>query len=261
MIRVGRVRAGRGAALRGPVRRGTVEVPVQGGHCHAHRDGQPRERRTDQVLRRPRRGGDRTQDHRCRGDLPPVPHHALRTACGLAEPRRRPPRRGPRHHRPHDDRRDGQARHGGPRGGGQVREGDALVRRPCRGPARRRTPGPRRRAGLRCLPCAGPLPSARRGPRRDAVELPALAGGALRRPRADGGQRRASQARLERPADRPLPGGSLPPRGLPMRLLPYAADRLGRRRGGPARPAGRRRHSHRQRTGGACRRRHHAATR
>ncbi len=242
--------------MRGPVRRGTVGLPMQGGHCHAHRDGQPRERRTDQVIRSPRRGRDRTPDHRRRGDLPPVPHHPLRAARGLAEPGRRPPRRGPRHHRPHDDPGDGQARHRGPRGGGQVREGDALVRRPRRGAARRRAPGPRRRDGLRGLPRAGPLPAARCGPRRDAVELPALAGGALRRTRPDGGQRRAPQTRVERPADRPLPGGPLPPGRIPCGLLPYAADRLGRRRGRPARPARRRRDTHRQRTRRPCRRRH-----
>ena len=61
-----------------------------------------------------------------------------------------------------------------------------------------------------------------------------------------------AQARLERAADRPLPGGPVPPGGLPRGLLPDAADRLRRRRGHPARPAGQGGHAHRQRTGRAC---------
>ena len=48
----------------------------------------------------------------------------------------------------------------------------------------------------------GPLPPARRGARRHAVELPALAGGPVRRARPDGRQRRPAQARLQRAADR-----------------------------------------------------------
>ena len=63
----------------------------------------------------------------------------------------------------------------------------------------------------------------------------------LRRARADGGQRGPAQARLERAADRALSGGPVPPGGLPRGLLPDAADRLGRRRGHPARPPGARR--------------------
>ena len=50
--------------------------------------------------------------------------------------------------------------------------------------------------GLRALPAARP------GARRHAVELPAVAGDALRRTGADGRQRRAAQARLQRAADR-----------------------------------------------------------
>lgn len=84
----------------------------------------------------------------------------------------------------------------------------------------------RRRAGL------GALPAARGGAGRDALELPALAGDPVRRPRADGGQRRPAQARLQRPADRALPGGPVPRRRVPRGLLPDTADRLacGRRR-------------------------------
>ena len=51
------------------------------------------------------------------------------------------------------------------------------------------------------------LPAARAGPGDHAVELPALAGHALRRAGPDGGQRRAAQARVERAADRAVPAG------------------------------------------------------
>ena len=54
----------------------------------------------------------------------------------------------------------------------------------------------RRRAGVRALPAARP------GARDHAVELPVLAGVPLRRAGADGRQRGAAQARVERPAVR-----------------------------------------------------------
>ena len=52
----------------------------------------------------------------------------------------------------------------------------------------------------RRLPQLRPVRPARRGAGGDAVELPLLAGVPLRRPRADGRQRRGAQARLQRPA-------------------------------------------------------------
>ena len=83
--------------------------------------------------------------------------------------------------------------------GHEVRQGDALLRRARRGV-------PRRRAGRRRTPSAPRRAYARYQPlgpraRRHAVELPAVAGRALRRARADGGQRRPAQARVERAAD------------------------------------------------------------
>ena len=96
------------------------------------------------------------------------------------------------HHRDGQDLRRGQGR------GGQVRPRDALVRRARRAAPGRRARSRRRRASslVRYQP-AGP------GARRDAVELPAVAGGALRRARSDGRQRRPAEARLERPPDAP----------------------------------------------------------
>ena len=65
----------------------------------------------------------------------------------------------------------------GPRRGREVRQGDALVRRPRRGAPRRRAPRRRRRQRLRRVPArSGALPPARPGARGHAVELPALAG-------------------------------------------------------------------------------------
>ena len=70
-----------------------------------------------------------------------------------------------------------------------------------------------------------PLPAARAGPRGHAVELSVLAGVPLRRARADGRQRRAAQARVERAAVRARDRGHLPPRRLSRGRVPDAADR------------------------------------
>ena len=70
-----------------------------------------------------------------------------------------------------------------------------------------------------------PLPAARRRPRGHAVELSVLAGLPLRRAGADGRQRRAAQARVERAAVRARDRGHLPPRRLSRRRVPDAADR------------------------------------
>ena len=95
------------------------------------------------------------------------------------------------------------------------------------------------------------LPAARRGAGDHAVELPALAGDAVRRPGADGRQRRPAQARQQRAADRAVPGGAVPQGRLPGRRLPDPADRLGHDRAGAARRPGGRRDADRQRAGRA----------
>ena len=70
---------------------------------------------------------------------------------------------------------------------------------------------------------------------------------ALRRARADGGQRGAAQARLQRPADRAQARRSVAARRLPRGRVPDAAGRLRRGREDPRRLPGRRRDPHRQR--------------
>ena len=59
------------------------------------------------------------------------------------------------------------------------------------------------------------VPAARAGAGHHAVELPALAGHALRRPRPDGRQRRAAEARVERAADGAVHAGPVHPGRLP----------------------------------------------
>ena len=68
-----------------------------------------------------------------------------------------------------------------------------------------------------------------------AVELPALAGDALRGPGADGRQHRAAEARVERAADGAFPAGTLRQGRLPRRDIPDAAHRFCQGRGSPAR--------------------------
>ena len=53
------------------------------------------------------------------------------------------------------------------------------------------------------------------GPRRDALELPAVAGHALRRPGPHGRERRPAEARVERAAVRPVHAGALRAGRLP----------------------------------------------
>ncbi len=86
------------------------------------------------------------------------------------------------------------------------------------------------------------VPAARAGPGGHAVELPLLAGVPLRGAGADGRQRRAAQARVERPAVRAGDRGHLP-RG---RASPRASSRLcyrstRSRRSSPTRASRRRR--------------------
>ena len=78
---------------------------------------------------------------------------------------------------------------------------------------------------------------------------------ALCRTGADGRQRRAAQARLERPPDGAVPRRALRARRLPGGQLPDPADRLVPSRAGHPRPAGCRRDPDRLRPGGRGRRR------
>ena len=134
------------------------------------------------------------------------------------------------------------------RRGGQVRPGHALVRRARRAPAGRRADRDGGRAQRRALPAA------RAGAGRHAVELPALAGGPLRRPGAHGRQRRPAQARLQR-ARRPRSswrtssGGPASPRA-PSPPSWSASGEVARRH---RRRAGGGRHPDRQRAGRAGR--------
>ena len=189
------------------------------------------------------------QDRPRRRRLGELPADDAGAAGRLAARGRRRPGRRRRHGRRADDHRDGQDARLGQGRGGQVRQGAALLRRARpgdAGAASRATPDAvGRPGGLRRLPAA------RRRPGDHAVELPALAGDAVRRPGADGRQRRPAQARQQRAADRALPGGAVPQGRLPRRRLPDPADRLGHDRAGAARRPGGRRDAHRQRAGRA----------
>ena len=70
------------------------------------------------------------------------------------------------------------------------------------------------------------LPAAGRGAGGDALEFPVLAGDPVRGARAGGRQRRAAQARVERPAMRAGAGGSVRARGRARRRVPDAAGRV-----------------------------------
>ena len=96
-------------------------------------------------------------------------------------------------------------------------------------PGRRAAGGP---VAGRCSQALDALRAARHRPGGHAVELPALAGHPVRRPGADGGQRRPAQARIERAAGRALPRHALRAGGFPLGVVPHAADR--RLRGRPA---------------------------
>ncbi len=177
-------------------------------------------------LRRPLagRGGDEAAAGR--GDVPHVPPHLLRRARRVDAPGGGAAggRGGPL--RADDDGGDGQAAGGRARRGPQVRHGLPLLRG-----ARRAFPGGRA-GGHRAGHELRALPAARAGAGHHAVELPLLAGGALRRPGADGGQRGAAQARAQRAPVRAGARGALPARGLPPGRLPDAAG--GRAGGAPA---------------------------
>ena len=135
----------------------------------------------------------------------------------------------------------------------QVRESLAVLRRTRPG-VLGRCPG-RRRCG-RCRASIRQLSTDRCGAGDHAVELPALAGDALRRTGVDGRQRRTAQARQQCAADGAVSGGAVPQGGLPGRRVPDAADRLVRGREGAARSARCCRDADRQRTGRAVGRRH-----
>ena len=107
---------------------------------------------------------------------------------------------------------DGQARQGRPRRSGEVRVGLPLLRR-----ARGDACWPMRRSRERRGRQLRALSAARRGARGDAVELSVLAGVPLGRARADGRQRRAAEARVERAAVRAADRGHPPARRLPRR--------------------------------------------
>ena len=143
---------------------------------------------------RRRRGG--APDRASRTPRSAACAHHLRAARRVDARHRRPARGRRRRDRRHDHARDGQAD------------------RPARAEVLKCAKNMRfyadtRRAFLADEPLADPssvgasarlraLPAARRRAGGDAVELPALAGDPLRRPGADGRQRRAAQARLER---------------------------------------------------------------
>ena len=96
---------------------------------------------------------------------------------------------------------------------------------PLHGRARRVLPRrrARRRGGGRCGGRLRHLAAPRPGAGRDAVELPALAGHAVRRPGPHGRQRRPAEARLQRAAVRPVHAGAVRagrvPRGRVQTLL------------------------------------------
>ena len=139
--------------------------------------------------------------------------------------RSRHPRRRGRGTGPPRDAGDGQDARVRDRRGRQVREGLPVVRRAHRGHPRRPAASGRRREGVH------PARAARSGPRDHAVELPVLAGVPVRRARADDRQRRAAQARVERPAVRAGDRGRPAQGRVPRRHVPDAPDRLeGRRR-------------------------------
>ena len=208
------------------------------------RDHQSRHRADGEDLRRDERSGRRAlPGGRGRGARRLPPDQLRRTSRVDAQRGRDPGfRAGP--DRGHDDHRDGQDAGRRPAGSGQVRHCLPLLRR-----ARRRVP--RRRARrLRCRRRENRLrrlSPARPGPGHHALELPALAGDALRRARPDGRQRRAAQARLERAADGAVHPGPVRPGRVPPGNLPDPARGLRPGRGDPARPPGDGRDAHRVR--------------
>ena len=188
--------------------------------------------------RRWRRGSPRGADLRA------PPPHLLRRARAVDGARRRAAGRGEGRARAADDAGDGQA------AGGRA------------SPRPRSAPGPA--ATTPSTPSAScadepvdtdaerelrALPAARAGAGGHAVELPVLAGVPLRRAGADGGQRRAAQARLQRAAVRARASRSVFrragfPEGVFQTLLVGRPSAVQRAHRGPAR---RGRDAHRQR--------------
>ncbi|CAA9316861.1 MAG: Succinate-semialdehyde dehydrogenase [NAD]; Succinate-semialdehyde dehydrogenase [NADP+], partial [uncultured Frankineae bacterium] len=217
------------------------------------RDDEPDDRRGRADLRRADRGRARRAPRAGGHRLLELPTDVVRAARRLDAGHRRPAGGGGRDHRAADDARDGQDGQGRSGRGPQVRRRVPLLRR-----EHRRDPGDHRGRRERGEGLAGvrPLAAPRAGARRHAVELPAVAGDALRRPGAHGGQRRAAQAREQRAADGALPRGRPAPRGLPGRRLPDAADRQRPGGEGAARRPRRRRDADRQHAGRPLRGRH-----
>jgi glutamate dehydrogenase len=209
-------------------------------YAHAHRHRRPRHRGDPAHLRPADGRGAGGSPRPRRPGVPRLPRHLDGGARRLAPRRGRGAGGGEDPPRAADGGRDGEA---GPRRrgrGGEVRLGLPSLRR-ARPAAARPPPGGDRRRAER-----GPLRSA--GPRAggDALELPLLAGLPLRRSRADGRQRGAAEARLQRPAVRARHRGGAPPRGFPRGYLPGAAGGGGGRRSDAGRPTRRRRHPHRE---------------
>ena len=156
-----------------------------------------------------------------------LPKHHLRPAFGLDGRRCRHPRGRGRDGRPSVDLGDGKDLVSARLETLKCAEGVPLLRR-----TRRRISGRRagRRRGGRSHHRLRPVRAARPGACGHAVELPPLAGDPLRRPGTDGRQRRAAQARLQRPPDRPSSCRTCSTRaGFPSGCLPDAAHRIGAR--------------------------------
>ena len=184
------------------------------GGTHGDRHREPGDRRDDQDVRSAVGRGARRQARPGGRGLPDLPADDVRRAGRVDAGGGRHPRPGGRRHRRDDDDRDGQDAEVGQGRGPEVRQGLPLLRRARRGVPGRRAGRPGRRQRH---PGLHPLPAHRARPGRHALELPAVAGDALRRPGAHGRQRRAAQARLQRPADGAVPGGPVQPGRLPRR--------------------------------------------
>ena len=109
-------------------------------------------------------------------------------------------------------------------------------RQPVTSPSTPRASSPTSRLmKARSAPCSlRRLSAAWAGPGDHAAKLPAVAGHAVRRAGADGGQRRPAQACFERAADRAVPAGPSPGPGPGRHLPDLVVGKPGR--GHPARP-------------------------
>ena len=150
------------------------------GHCHH----QPGDRRNSSGVRFPDRSASRRGARPCGHWIRQLSNDVVRAAGDLATCHRRPARSRSRRCRSHDDRGDGQDACLSQGRNAEVRQGFSLLRRPrCRHACRRAG----RRAGRWRQSCIHALPATRRRLGDHAVELPAVAGGALRGARVDGG--------------------------------------------------------------------------